>query len=120
VSGPPWAEYLTFVATAIFVPYEIHELAKNVSALKVVALVINLAIVAYLLIDKRLFGLRGGDRAERAEHEENTGWAPIERATPVPLVPQAGLTDQGTTYGHRRLLGGQPPRRPDVQVRCLS
>src|SRR5580692_9491781 len=86
--GRRWAEYLTFLATVIFVPYEIYELAKSVSALKVLALVINLAIVAYLLIAKRLFGLRGGGKAERAEHEQDTGWAPIERATPVPLVPR--------------------------------
>jgi uncharacterized membrane protein (DUF2068 family) len=86
--GRRWAEYLTFLATVIFVPYEIYELTKSVSALKVLALVINLAIVAYLLIAKRLFGLRGGGKAERAEHEEDTGWAPIERATPVPLVPR--------------------------------
>jgi hypothetical protein len=117
--GRRWAEYLTFVATAVFVPYEIYELAKSVSALKVLALVINLAIVAYLLIAKRLFGLRGGGKAERAEHEEDTSWAPIERATPLPLVPSAGPADQAT-YGHQRLLGGHPPRRPDAQVRCLS
>ena len=86
--GRRWAEYLTFIATVIFVPYEIYELTKSVSALKVLALVINLAIVAYLLIAKRLFGLRGGGKAERAEHEDDTGWAPIERATPVPLAPQ--------------------------------
>jgi len=86
--GRRWAEYLTFLATVIFVPYEIYELTKSVSALKVLALVINLAIVAYLLIAKRLFGLRGGGKAERAEHEQDTGWAPIERATPVPLVPR--------------------------------
>ena len=85
--GRRWAEYLTFLATVIFVPYEIYELTKSVSALKVLALVINLAIVAYLLIAKRLFGLRGGGKAERAEHEKDTGWAPIERATPVPLTP---------------------------------
>jgi uncharacterized membrane protein (DUF2068 family) len=84
--GRRWAEYLTFLATVIFVPYEIYELTKSVSALKVLTLVINLAIVAYLLIAKRLFGLRGGGKAERAEHEKDTGWAPIERATPVPLT----------------------------------
>jgi hypothetical protein len=33
----------------IFVPYEVYELTKTISALKVLALVINLAIVAYLL-----------------------------------------------------------------------
>src|SRR5580704_4056578 len=82
--GRRWAEYLTFVATVIFVPYEIYELTKSVSALKVIALV----IMAYLLIAKRLFGLRGGGKAERAEHDKDTGWAPIERATPAPLAPQ--------------------------------
>jgi uncharacterized membrane protein (DUF2068 family) len=47
--GRRWAEYLTFVATVIFVPYEVYELTKTISALKVLALVINLAIVAYLI-----------------------------------------------------------------------
>jgi uncharacterized membrane protein (DUF2068 family) len=85
--GRRWAEYLTFIATIIFVPYEIDELTKGVSALKVVALVLNLAVAAYLLFAKRLFGLRGGGRAERAEHDADTGWAPVERATPVPATP---------------------------------
>ncbi|HVV18600.1 MAG TPA: DUF2127 domain-containing protein, partial [Pseudonocardiaceae bacterium] len=78
-----WAEYLTLVATVVFVPYEVDELTKTVTALKVLALVINVAIVVYLLLAKRLFGLRGGGRAERAEHERDTGWAPLERATPA-------------------------------------
>ncbi len=77
-----WAEYLTFVATIVFLPYEIHELIKSVTALKVLALIINLAVAAYLLFAKRLFGLHGGGRAERAEREADTGWNAIERATP--------------------------------------
>jgi uncharacterized membrane protein (DUF2068 family) len=85
--GRRWAEYLTFIATIIFVPYEVYELTKGVSALKLVALALNLAVVAYLLIAKRLFGLRGGGKAERAEHAADTGWAPIERATPAPATP---------------------------------
>ena len=80
--GRRWAEYLTFVATVVFVPYEIYELTKSVTALKVLALLINVAIVVYLLVAKRLFGLRGGGRAERAERETDTGWPAIERATP--------------------------------------
>ena len=77
-----WAEYLTFVATIVFLPLEIDELIKSVTALKLVALIINLAVAAYLLYAKRLFGVHGGGRAERAEREVDTGWAPIERATP--------------------------------------
>ncbi|MBV9093934.1 MAG: DUF2127 domain-containing protein, partial [Streptosporangiaceae bacterium] len=81
--GRRWAEYLTFIATIIFVPYEVYELTKSISALKILALVINVAIVVYLLVAKRLFGLRGGGKAERAEYDADTGWAPIERATPT-------------------------------------
>jgi len=81
--GKRWAEYLTFLATVVFVPYEVYELTKSVSALKVLALVINLLIVGYLLVAKRLFGVRGGGQAERAEREADAGWAAIERATPA-------------------------------------
>ena len=87
-----WAEYLTFVATIVFVPYEISELIKGVTPLKLVALAINLAIAVYLLYAKRLFGVRGGGRAERAEREADTGWTAIERATPksTPQPPVSG------------------------------
>jgi uncharacterized membrane protein (DUF2068 family) len=80
--GRRWAEYLTFVATIVFVPYEIYELTKSITALKVVALVLNLAVAVYLLLAKRLFGLRGGGKAERAEYDADVGWTAIERATP--------------------------------------
>ena len=80
--GRRWAEYLTFIATVVFVPYEVWELAKSISWLKILTLIINLAIVIYLLYAKRLFGLRGRGKAERAERERDTGWPAIERATP--------------------------------------
>jgi uncharacterized membrane protein (DUF2068 family) len=77
-----WAEYLTFIATVVFVPYEIYELTRSISWLKLLALAINLLIVIYLLMAKRLFGLRGGGAAEQAERAQDNGWAAIERATP--------------------------------------
>lgn len=77
-----WAEYLTFLATVALVPFEVYEMSKAVSALKLVTLILNLAIVVYLLLAKRLFGLRGGGAAERREREEDMGWAALERATP--------------------------------------
>ena len=83
-TGQRWAEYLTFIATVVFVPYEIYELTKSITALKLVALIINVAIVLYLIIAKRLFGVRGGGKAERAEYQRDTGWGVIERATPQP------------------------------------
>jgi len=95
--GKRWAEYLTFIATIVFVPYEIYELTKGISALKIVTLVINLVIVIYLVYAKRLFGVRGGGKVERAEMERDTGWPAIERATPQPRqTPAADPAAQGT------------------------
>ena len=78
-----WAEYLTFIATTVFLPYEIYELAQKVSLLKVLALVINIAIAAYLLYAKRLFGLRGGAEAEERARARDVGWEALERTAPA-------------------------------------
>ena len=48
-----WAEYLTLVATASFVPLEIYELIKGVDAFKISILVVNLAIIGFLVITIR-------------------------------------------------------------------
>jgi uncharacterized membrane protein (DUF2068 family) len=77
-----WAEYLTFVATCIFLPYEVWELTKSVSPLKVVALVLNIVIAVYLLLAKRLFGLRGGAAAEERERARDQGWSALEETAP--------------------------------------
>ena len=77
-----WAEYLTFVATTLLVPVEVWELTKTVSPFKVVALIVNLAIVVYLLLAKRLFGLRGGAEAEREERARDVGWSALEETAP--------------------------------------
>jgi len=77
-----WAEYLTFIATLVFIPYEVYELTRGFSWFKLVAFLVNLAIGVYLLLDKRLFGLRGGARAEELERERDTGWEALERTAP--------------------------------------
>lgn len=77
-----WAEYLTFVATTVLLVPEVWELTHGPTPTKIVAFAINLAVVAYLLVAKRLFGLRGGGRAEAAERAHDTGWAAVERAGP--------------------------------------
>jgi hypothetical protein len=78
-----WAEYLTFVATVAFIPYEIYELTRSFSVFKVIALVVNIAIALYLLFAKRLFGLRGGAEVDRRERERDVGWQALERTAPV-------------------------------------
>jgi uncharacterized membrane protein (DUF2068 family) len=62
-----WAEYLTVVATAAFLPLEIYELTERVSGLKIGTLVLNVLAVLYIALAKRLFGLRGGRRAFEEE-----------------------------------------------------
>lgn len=77
-----WAEYLTFVATTLLLVPEIYELTGRVTATKIVTLVINIAVVVYLLVAKRLFGVRGGGRVEDEERERDTGWQALERTNP--------------------------------------
>src|SRR5690348_6393419 len=48
-----WAEYLTIITTASLLPLEIYELAKHASIGKGLALVINLAVVVYLILEIR-------------------------------------------------------------------
>lgn len=44
-----WAEYLTVIATSSFVPFELYELGRSVSYPRMAVLVVNLAIVWYLV-----------------------------------------------------------------------
>ena len=88
--GKRWAEYLTFISTAILLPFEIYEIANHPTALKVIGFVINVAVVVYLLLRKRLFGVRGGFAAEEAERQRESGWDAIARATAgTPSRPEA-------------------------------
>jgi len=79
-----WAEYLTLIEVTLLLPLEIYELASKISYLKIGALVINVVVMAYLLWAHRLFGFRGGGSVDRLQHERDTGWGALERATPVP------------------------------------
>jgi uncharacterized membrane protein (DUF2068 family) len=56
-----WAEWLTVFVTGSFIPFEIYELARHPGAGKVITLVLNVAIVAYL-VWRRLAERAGGRR----------------------------------------------------------
>jgi uncharacterized membrane protein (DUF2068 family) len=51
--GKRWAEYMTIISTASLMPIEILEIYKGPSAAKVALLLINLAVVAYLVRELR-------------------------------------------------------------------
>jgi uncharacterized membrane protein (DUF2068 family) len=48
-----WAEYLTILSTASLMPVEVFEIYKGISIAKVALLLVNLAIVAYLVRELR-------------------------------------------------------------------
>jgi uncharacterized membrane protein (DUF2068 family) len=48
--GKRWAEYFTIIATGSFIPLEVYELAKKPGISKVIAIIINVAVVAYLIV----------------------------------------------------------------------
>ena len=54
------------LVTASLLPVEVYELVHRVTPFKVVAFIVNVAVVVYLLYAKRLFGVRGGAAAEEA------------------------------------------------------
>jgi uncharacterized membrane protein (DUF2068 family) len=81
-----WAEYLTLIATSVFLPLEVYEIARSLSPLKVFAFGVNVAIVVYLLYAKRLFGLRGGAAAEEEDRRRDVGWESLERSSPEAIA----------------------------------
>ncbi|GGK58785.1 DUF2127 domain-containing protein [Nocardia camponoti] len=74
-----WGEYLSVIATSVFLPLEIYELIERVTVFKVVALVVNLLAVWWLVWRKRLFGANGGWAAYQAEHSQ-ASLLSVERA----------------------------------------
>jgi uncharacterized membrane protein (DUF2068 family) len=44
-----WAEYLTIVATTSFIPFEVYALTRRFTPMRLGALVVNVAIVGYLV-----------------------------------------------------------------------
>ncbi len=82
-----WGEYFAVIATSVFLPLEIYELTEKVTALRIFALIVNVVAVIWLLWSKRLFGLNGGGKAYREEHQ----------AESLLSVESAGL--RGTTAG---------------------
>ena len=78
-----WAEWLTVVVTASFVPFEIYELVRHRGAGHVAAVVLNVAIVAYLA-SRRLKALRSKRQGPTARARAG------DRRTAIPAARGAG------------------------------
>ena len=88
-----WGEYVAVVGTTLFIPLEVYEVVEEATWLKAVVLLINVGAVLYLLLSKRLFGLRGGHAAyEAALHEvsllevEHSAEMPPRTEEPAPAT----------------------------------
>lgn len=53
-----WAEYLTIISTAGFLPLEVYEILKRANFVRTGVLLVNVAIVVYLIWDLRSAGKR--------------------------------------------------------------
>ena len=77
-----WAEYLAVVATSAFIPIEIYEIHHSVTVLKVAALILNIAAVAWLVWNKKLFGANGG--FDKSHGESLSGIPALDQAITLP------------------------------------
>lgn len=77
-----WGEYLAVVAVAVFLIPEIYELTRGVTAVKIILLVVNAVIITYLVVAKRLFGVRGGGKVDEEHLRRDVSWEALERTAP--------------------------------------
>lgn len=89
-----WGEYFAVVATCFGLPIEVYELVERVTALRIGALVLNIGLIVYIVVTKRLFGVRGG-RAAHEAHLRSESLIEVEQAThesdlrhPAPPEPE--------------------------------
>ena len=111
-----WGEYFAMVATSLGLPLEIYDLTKKVTVTALVLFAINLALVLYLVITKRLFGVRGGKRAYdarlRSESVLEGARREADKAT-APVVARGDALDPAAALGHSPDPGAAPGHSPD-------
>jgi uncharacterized membrane protein (DUF2068 family) len=103
-----WGEYFAMVVTSIGLPYEIYDLTAKITVLRVGAFAVNLALVLYLVLTKRLFGVRGGRKAYEARlRSASILQAEIDALAAEPSQPAA--TGGQAAPGDPAATGGQDP-----------
>ena len=54
--GKRWAEYFTIIVTGSFLPLEVYELIRRLTAIRLAVLAINVAVLVYLIARVRDYG----------------------------------------------------------------
>jgi len=101
-----WGEYFAAVATALFLPVEVYELTEHSTKFKIATFALNVLAVIYLLVSKRLFGIRGGGKA----YEEELTSESLLHGPAGPGATEAGGTGglepaSGAPYGSNAATG---------------
>jgi uncharacterized membrane protein (DUF2068 family) len=112
-----WGEYFAMIATSLGLPLEIYDLTRKVTITALLLLAVNLALVLYLVITKRLFGIRGGKHAYEDRLRSESVLEAAERALagraaavhPAERVPAA---DSRPAPDPRPTAGPLPTRNP--------
>jgi len=105
-----WGEYFAMIVTSLGLPFEIYELAKAVTATKIVLFVLNILLVVYLVYSRRLFGARGGKHAYEARLRAASIFDEAERAAAAAHAAAGEPAPGGTPPG------GTGPAGAGVQV----
>ncbi|MBO0835234.1 MAG: DUF2127 domain-containing protein [Actinobacteria bacterium] len=95
-----WGEYFAMVATSLGLPFEIYDLTRKVTVTALGLLALNLLLVLYLVLTKRLFGVRGGKAAYDARLRSESVLEAAEKAvaaTRRPSDPRIPQPDFATT-----------------------
>ncbi|HEY2080201.1 MAG TPA: DUF2127 domain-containing protein [Streptosporangiaceae bacterium] len=103
-----WGEYFAMIATSLGLPLEIYDLTRKVSATALVLFAINLVLVLYLVITKRLFGIRGGKKAYDGMLRSESVLEAARRAADAAKAPADGAKPPTPAAD-----GAQAPATPD-------
>lgn len=108
-----WGEYFAVIATSVFLPLEIHDLAKGITMTRVVTFTINVAAVIYLLISNGCSACAVGARpttrtARRAAARRRAGRGQDLNLRRGPLFRRRSGMNENTLGLHRdAVLVGQ-------------
>jgi uncharacterized membrane protein (DUF2068 family) len=119
-----WGEYFAAAVTSLGLPYEIYDLSLKFTYTRIALFLINLGLVLYLVLTKRLFGARGGKEAyearlrsesviDEAQKAAAAAVAPALAARPVPAAGSAaGPQPEPPPFAHGAHAAPGPSAQP--------
>ncbi len=99
-----WGEYFAMVATSLFLPLEIYELYDKFTVTKIALFLLNVVLVLYLVLNRRLFGARGGKHAYEARLRSESVLDEAARVASLVAAATAEASGSGTAAS-----GAGPP-----------